>query len=145
MKILFICEGNVIRSQMAEAFFRDFRVGGSIDYRPPPPPGTHVPPSREHARRPQEEFPEVVSAMREAGIDMSSATSNRLMPTMLEKAERVILVGPITAGIPPFLRDWPKLEEWGVPDPGYGDIDVREARDMIREKVEALVKELQSP
>ena len=138
MKILFVCEGNVIRSQMAEAFLRHYAPEVEVMSA-----GTYVPQRREGTLAVYE-YADAVPAMQEIGIDMSKAVSNQLTPDMLEWADKVVLVGPVRLSNSPYLRKTSKLEEWQVPDPGYAEADVRVVRDMVHEKIKNLVKELQA-
>lgn len=63
MKILFVCLGNVARSQMAEAFYNKYtnsvaaKSAGVLDYTP----AKYVHPTRE-----------VIEVMKEEGIDVSN-------------------------------------------------------------------------
>ena len=81
--------------------------------------------------------------MKELGIDIAAQQMHQLTPAMVASADRVILVGPTPGGpLPGFLADSSNLEKWDIPDPGYEQIDHAAARDMIRERVEKLAKEL---
>ena len=87
--------------------------------------------------------PTVVTLMQERGFDVSSNMITRLTPEMVEAADRVILMGAIPGGpVPEYLRSSSKLEVWNVPDPGYGQISLGDARDVIFDKVKKLAVEL---
>ena len=74
--------------------------------------------------------------MKELGFDMSANSITQLTKEMVEAADKIILVGPIPGGpVPEYLKDSAKLETWDVPDPGYGQISIEAARDMISKYV----------
>ena len=81
--------------------------------------------------------PEVVTAMREVGIDLSEAKPQRLTPDLAAGAAWLITMGcaeacPIVPGV--------KREDWPLRDPkGQGPEAVRAIRDEVRARVEALV------
>ena len=87
----------------------------------------------------------VISLMRESGFDMSSNIITQLMPEMVEEADKIILMGPVPGGpIPGYLKHSPKLETWDVSDPGYGQISLEGARDMILKEVKELAARIVS-
>ncbi len=83
----------------------------------------------------------VVQVMYEVGIDISQNQPKLLTLEMMKNAERVITMGcgvedTCPAAIVP-------TEDWGIEDPEGKPIDkVREIRDIIKNKVEKLVEEL---
>ncbi|MCE9541854.1 hypothetical protein K8R03_04860 [Candidatus Kaiserbacteria bacterium] len=80
-----------------------------------------------------------IEEMKEIGLDMSQNVVAQLTPEMVMDADKVILVGQVPRGpLPAYLENSPKLETWDVPDPGYGLISIRGARDMIVEHVHTL-------
>ncbi|MGQ9537322.1 MAG: arsenate reductase ArsC [Actinomycetota bacterium] len=127
-KALFVCGENAARSQMAEAFFnhlaREWRAESAGTF-----PAERV-------------NPLAVRAMEEVGLDISSATPKILDLGRLDEFDRIISFGCIARAAFP-ARD--RLEEWPLPDPGKGDLDMmRSVRDEIRRLVSALVEELES-
>lgn len=82
--------------------------------------------------------PEVVSAMREVGIDLSVAKPQRLTPELAGGSEVLITMGCGEAcpAVPGVRRD-----DWPLPDPKGQAIErVREIRDAIRGRVEELLR-----
>src|SRR4051812_22237468 len=135
MKILFVCEGNVNRSQMAESFLRrllpELEVASA---------GTLVDPNKK-GKKVAEVAPDTVEAMRAYGFDISNHTITQLTPEMVQQADKIFLVGPTPGGpLPPYLEHSPKLERWDVPDPGYGHISREQARDMILERINEILE-----
>ena len=123
--VLFACVHNAGRSQMAAAWFnaeadsekaRAISAGTS--------PAAHV-------------HPEVIDAMREEGIDLSSAIPQRLTPDLAGGAQWLITMGcgdecPVVPGV--------RRDDWPVEDPkGKSPADVRAIRDEIHERVRQLV------
>ena len=78
MKILFVCEGNINRSQMAETMLRKMRPDISVRSA-----GTLVRPDRE-GQKVDTETAEGIEAMRAIGFDMSGAVQHQLTPQMMD-------------------------------------------------------------
>lgn len=125
--VLFVCVHNAGRSQMAAgwlAHFADDRVdirsGGSE-------PAASV-------------NPVAVTAMAEVGIDIGSASPRRLALEDVRESDVVVTMGcgdacPIFPGR--------RYEDWVTADPAGQDlVAVRVIRDEIRDRVQALVREL---
>jgi arsenate reductase len=82
--------------------------------------------------------PGVVAIMAEDGIDISSARPKLLDAGVVEAADRIITMGCDVEGVPRIDDDW------GLPDPkGQPPERVREIRDIVRAKAEALARNLQ--
>jgi arsenate reductase len=124
--VLFACLHNAGRSQMAAALFnaladlsraRAISAGTS--------PGDHV-------------HPEVIQAMREAGIDLSGSTPRLLTPELGAQAALLVTMGcgeecPVVPGA--------RREDWPLDDPGGRPIEeVRRIRDEIRMRVQNLLR-----
>jgi arsenate reductase len=122
---VFACVQNAGRSQMAAAFFnrlaspakaRAISAGTS--------PGARV-------------HPEVVEAMREAGIDLTGAVPQRLTADLAAGARMLITMG--CGDECPFVPG-ARVEDWPLQDPkGQPPDVVRAIRDEIRDRVAALV------
>ena len=123
---IFACVHNAGRSQMSAALFNQFAS-----------------PTQAHAisagTQPAEHVhPVVVDAMKEVGIDLSSAKPQKLTPELAQGADLLISMGcgeecPYVPGL--------RREDWPLPDPrGQGIETVRQTRDEIRRRVIALMK-----
>ena len=123
-KVAFVCVHNSCRSQMAEGWLK--KLGGD-DF--------------EVYSAGTEEYPEVKplakDVMEEAGVDMSEHYP-KLMTDLPDEVDYLITMGCNV--VCPFLPNR-FMEDWGLDDPSGGPIDdFRETRDIIREKVEDLIK-----
>src|SRR5689334_21496807 len=126
-RVLFVCLHNAGRSQMSQAWF-ERAAQGRHEARSA---GTE-PAERVHAN--------VVTAMREEGIDLDRRKPQLLTDELARWADVVVTMGcgdacPVSPG---------KLYiDWELRDPGGLDVaDVRVIRDDIESRVEALLKDL---
>jgi arsenate reductase (thioredoxin) len=124
--VLFACVHNAGRSQMAAAWFNqlaDRSKAQAISA------GTHPGP-RVH--------PEVITAMREVGVDLVGASTTTLTPELAQEAQWLVTMGcgddcPYVPGA--------KRDDWPLEDPKGKPIGrVREIRDEIRDRVQALIE-----
>jgi arsenate reductase (thioredoxin) len=122
--VLFVCNHNAGRSQMAQAFFerhapRDIRAESAGDS-----PAAAL-------------WPEVVEAMQEVGIDLS-----RRRPRMIDLEMQLHADWAVTLACGaacPYVPS--KVEDWDVPDPkGRPLQEVREIRDEIERRVIDLIE-----
>ncbi len=137
MKILFVCKSNAARSQMAEAFLAHY----SRKHR-----GTSA--GIRTARRGKEGYPvpwQVAEKMEKVGIPMDRYQRKQLRSAMVRSADRVIVIltpGQIRALVPKYLRRSSKVTYWNdIKDP-QNDRDRILARNQLRRRVRALVREL---
>ncbi len=128
-RVIFACVHNAGRSQMAAAWLNALAtpekvVAESAGTRP----GVHV-------------HPEVLAAMREVGIDLSSQAPRLLTEELASGATMLITMGceescPIVPGV--------ERDDWPLEDPKGKPVErVREIRDEIRRRVEALIEKRQ--
>jgi arsenate reductase len=92
-----------------------------------------------------ENYPEVkplaVEVMEEAGVDMSDHHP-KLLTDIPEELDLLITMGCNV--VCPFVPNQ-HAEDWGLDDPSGGPIDgFRVTRDLIKEKVEALIERLKT-
>ena len=127
-KFIFACIHNAGRSQMSAALFNkyaDTSKARAISA------GTHP---AEHVH------PVVLDAMREIGIDLSSAKPQKLTAELAQGADTLITMGcgdqcPYVPGL--------RRDDWPLPDPkGQGIETVRQTREEIGKRVlELLARE----
>jgi arsenate reductase (thioredoxin) len=123
--VLFACVHNAGRSQMAAAWFN--RLADSSKARAisaGTEPGAHV-------------HPEVVTVMREVGVDLALAPTTRLTPDIAQQAQVLVTMGcgDDCPYVPGTTRD-----DWPLEDPKGKPIErVRDIRDEIRGRVAALI------
>lgn len=123
--ILFVCEGNRFRSQMAEGMFNAWAPAGwrAVSAGTTPRDSVH---------------PKAVDLMRESGIDLTGRRPKALDLDVARRAWRVVAMCSIDA-CPVEVTE--KTERWNIPDPGdVPEERWREIRDLIAERVKGLVR-----
>ena len=127
--VLFVCLHNAGRSQMSEALFTRAARGRHTATSAGTTPAERV-------------HPEVVTAMRELGIDLAPRTPRRLTGELAAAADVVVTMG--CGDQCPFVPGARYLD-WDLPDPkGLPLEEVRRIRDVIAARVEALAAELEA-
>ena len=126
-KIAFVCVHNSCRSQMAEGWAK--KLGGHVF---------------EAYSAGTENYPEVkplaVQVMEEAGVSMADHRP-KLLTDIPQELDILITMGCNV--VCPFVPN-SHSEDWGLDDPSGGPIEgFRETRDMIKEKVEDLIKRIE--
>lgn len=144
MKVLFVCRGNVGRSQMAEALFNQLAVG--TDHRAISA-GTKVKDKEGNdvsgeMLKDRPGAAHVVAAMAEVDIDVRDNVRDQLLPDMVEDADLIISMAEEET-IPPYLKETPKVRYWSLPDPKNATLEeVQATREAIRLKVAELFEEI---
>ncbi|MFF0312215.1 arsenate reductase ArsC [Streptosporangium sp. NPDC004379] len=125
--VLFVCVHNAGRSQMAAGWLVHL-AAGRIEV-------------RSAGSAPADQVnPVAIEAMREVGIDITTAQPKILTVDAVEASDVVITMGcgdacPIFPG--------KRYEDWKLDDPAGQDIEaVREIRDDIRARIEKLITQL---
>jgi arsenate-mycothiol transferase len=138
MKIIFVCRGNVGRSQMAAGLFQ--KMAGA---------GFEVSSAGTMAAQAQTlaEFTpaadNVIACMKEEGIDVSQRVPLQLTPEMVAAADRVIFIADDNDPVPDYLQSNDKVTRWTTLDPKGTDLEFhRQVRGEIKQKVEGLVREI---
>lgn len=128
---IFACIHNAGRSQISAAFFNRFadpRIARAISAGTQPAAHVH---------------PVVMDAMREVGIDLSTATPQKLTAELASGAEMLITMGcgeecPYVPGV--------EIADWPLPDPKGQDIAaVRITRDDIAQRIRSLLLQKNIP
>jgi arsenate reductase len=123
--VLFVCNHNAGRSQMAQAFFE--RHG---------PDDVHAESAGQDPARAI--WPEVVEAMREVGIDLSARKPKKLLREMQLHADWAITLACGAAC--PYVPT--TVEDWDVADPAGKSLDeVRAIRDDVENRVKDLLEQ----
>lgn len=121
--VLFVCNKNAGRSQMAQAFFERYAPEDVC--------------AESAGLEPVDQIhPVVVEAMAEVGIDISDRMPKRLTVEMQLHADLAVTLG--CGGQCPYVPTL--VEDWDIPDPAGKPIaEVREIRDEIAVRVDDLV------
>jgi arsenate reductase len=118
-QVLFVCNHNAGRSQMAEAFFN---LHAPDDVRAESAGSEPAP----------EVWPEVVAVMAERNVDLSGRTPKKLTHEMQLRADWAVAVG--CDDTCPFVPT--TVEKWDIADPaGRPMQEVRQIRDLIEQRV----------
>ena len=137
-KILFLCRGNVGRSQMAEFLLKDmFNKGIFLDKNIEViSAGTKLSGPEERIGNLKPAIQEVLDVMNEEGIDVSKAIRKQVTENMINDVDVVI---PILEDedLPEYLVNSPKLQKtWHITDPkGKNLEETRKIKDEIKEKL----------
>lgn len=132
-KILFICLGNVARSQMAESFYnqmtnsKNATSAGLLDFTPE----KYVNPTKE-----------VIEVMMEEGIDVSQNRVKFLTKEMVADNDHIYVLCE-EEKCPDFLLNSGKVIFWGnIEDPFATDTDnFRKKRDLIKNKILSIISQ----
>jgi arsenate reductase len=123
---VFACVHNAGRSQMAAAWLNQLaNPAKARAISAGTQPGTRV-------------HPEVLEAMKEVGVDLSSATPRKLTDDVAREASMLITMGCGEAcpAIPGLRR-----EDWPLEDPKGKPVErVREIRDEVRARITDLIQ-----
>jgi arsenate reductase len=126
-KVLFVCVENSCRSQMADGFAKVLGKGKIESYSAGSRPSGKV-------------NPDAVKIMQEAGIDISGASSKGFQDLGVKEFDYVITMG--CRDVCPFFPAKEHID-WQIEDPkGKGEESFRKTRDLIKEKVESLIREV---
>ena len=130
MKILFICDGNVARSQEAELFVnklsngKHFATSAGVN----PKVGKPIDPL-------------VIEVMKEIGYVMDASVRKPIDETVANSADMIVSFKRAD-GLPESIRGR-NVRYWNVVDPARQSIEFhRKTRDLVKSKVESLLSEI---
>jgi protein-tyrosine-phosphatase len=157
MRVLFVCSGNVFRSQIAEAFFSKYSKKNSATSA-----GIEAKRLHHEGKKLEGECPLAVRLMAEVGIDVSKNRSKQMTKATARAADLIIwLIN--TDDLPGYLRGDKRLRVWQVSNlnpPDFSKLDrpittwtednvgkanyrfFRERRDQIETNVVRLIEEI---
>ncbi|MDI3313691.1 MAG: arsenate reductase ArsC [Mycobacterium sp.] len=127
--VLFLCNHNAGRSQMAMAFFNHLTGGEAVAW--------------SGGSQPQREVnPAVVAVMAERGIDISGEYPKPWTDEIVEAADLIASMGCADAPTGPGFQH----QDWVIDDPDGKDMAaLRDIRDDIEQKVRRLIADLGLP
>ncbi len=133
-KVLFLCTGNSVRSQMAEGFLKALGADRfEVQSAGIAPAGIN---------------PKSIKVMKEVGIDIRSQSSDRLDLQMLDDADLLVTLCGDARDNCPIVPPGVEKRHWSLEDPSYGggtEEEIvnrfRKTRDLIKEYVEDLIAE----
>ena len=126
--VLFVCLQNAGRSQISQALFERAAAGRHRACSAGTTPADHV-------------HPEVVTVMRELGIELSDRVPQPLTRGLAEQADVVVTMG--CGDSCPFIPG-KRYIDWELPDPSGQPLEaVRAIRDQIAVRVDELLAELE--
>jgi arsenate reductase len=130
--ILFVCVENARRSQMAESIFNELARKRGLKARAISAgtmPGNDIDLN-------------VVKVLEEIGIRIENQKPKALTDEMIVQADKIVTMGCISREACPSVHI-DRAEDWNIEDPKGKTVEkVREIRDVIKAKVEALVCQL---
>ncbi|SEG57595.1 arsenate reductase (thioredoxin) [Paenibacillus sp. UNC499MF] len=116
--IYFLCTGNSCRSQMAEGWAKEL-LGEDWN--------VHSAGIEAHGLNPG-----AVEAMKEAGLDISGQTSDKIDPSLLDRADLVVTLCGDAADRCPVTPPHVRREHWGFDDPAKAQGTEAEKRAVFR-------------
>ena len=138
MNVLFVCLGNIGRSQMAESMFNELARGRHISKSA----GLDVGAGEGQLLKDSPYANAVLAVMGETGIDMSNKVRRQIDSDMVTDADKVIVMTAQT-NAPNYVEAHPDVSFWDVEDPYQKSMeDTRELRDKIKGLVEDLIASL---
>jgi arsenate reductase len=137
MKVLFICKGNIGRSQMARALFDKFSKEKSDSA------GTKVPLEAINSNlgdfSPAEN---VIKVMKEEGIDLTQKRPKQLTKILVDSSQIIISLTS-KEDLPDFLEENKKVKYFELDNPkGYDLENTRRVKNQIKVLVKDLIKKL---
>ncbi len=134
MKILFVCRGNVGRSQMAEGLYH---LLGNQD--------NNVSSVGTKLSGPEEpiinlDAENVIAIIKDEGADISTATRKQLTQAMVDSADQIYFLRDENDPFPDNLKNNPKVTIWEVQNPKGTDLEtLRKIMNDIKSLIKTIV------
>lgn len=143
MKILFVCRGNVGRSQIAEAIFNNLSKNHkaiSVGTKVLDKEGNSVEGEKLQDR---EGAKHIVAVMDEMELDVRLAARNQITENAVNDSDIVIVMAEKET-LPEYLFESEKVRYWDIGDPKNKTLEeVRVTRDTLNNLVKELVAEIE--
>jgi arsenate reductase (thioredoxin) len=127
-RVMFVCKKNSARSQMAEGFAKHLGTG-KIEV-------TSSGLEKSQVRA------EAIATMHDAGIDITTQTSNALSEFKPEDFDVVISLCGCGVNLPPEWVSREVFDDWQLDDPAEQPEIFPRVRDEVKERVEQLIASL---
>ncbi len=141
MKILFVCRGNVGRSQMAEALFKlESHNKHSVESAGIEAMGSDGKDLDGMLLKDRASSKHVIEVMKEFGIDISNNYIKRLTPETVVNADKIIvMLSPEV--VEKYFKDNKKVINWDIIDPDEQTLEFhRKTRDEIMNLVKGFIE-----
>lgn len=143
MKILFVCRGNVGRSQIAEALFNNLsknHKGVSVGTKVFDKDGTSKDGERLQDR---EGAKHIIAIMDEVELDVRLAVRNQITEEAVQNSDLIVVMAEKET-IPSYLLESNKVRYWDIGDPKNQTLEeVRITRDTLNNLVKQLIAEIE--
>lgn len=141
MKVLFVCKGNMTRSQMAEALFNHCAGDGLYAESSGIVPGT-IPEEPENQKlRDVGYLKDALAVMHDIGLDMSEKKTRRVTEEMAENFDLIVNMAEKNT-LPDFLLNSKKIIHWDIPNPGLNYSAALGAKNAIAFMVGKLIEDI---
>ena len=132
MNILFVCRGNVGRSQMAEVLFKKYIKG---DYEVLSA-GTKLSGPEQPIGELGPILDNMITVMKEEDVDVSGNIRNQLTPEMVSWADKIFMITDENDPVPNYLGESEKVIHWELPDVKNTSLEFhREVKDKIKKLI----------
>ena len=142
MKVLFVCNANIGRSQVAQAYFNNLTQHDSDCA------GINADEATARRNLPSRKMKDVPGQRsvhyirREFGVDIAEKERQQLAPEMVDEADLVIVIAEPTKW-PAYLRTARNKVFWDIPDPqGQNDCFAFKIYRQVEHRVEQLVEQI---